>query len=234
MKYFKKLEGEHIYLSPRNTEDVEKYTQWLNDFDITDYLGRSGSLTTLDSEKEYLEQNSKEMNNKYNFAIVKKENDEMIGGCGIEDINFINRRGTLGIFIGDKASQNHGYGTETIKLLLDYGFNNVRLNLLKDKNEVVDEIKMDKANKDKIKIVLKDELFVVEDVGSDNKDYSYEVELNNFKLPVKVGDVVGKIYVKDGNKKLSSADLTVSEDIKPLSFIELLLYTFKTIVNGNI
>ena len=71
MKYFKKLEGEHIYLSPRNTEDVEKYTQWLNDFDITDYLGRSGSLTTLDSEKEYLEQNSKEMNNKYNFAIVQ-------------------------------------------------------------------------------------------------------------------------------------------------------------------
>ena len=131
MKYFKKLEGEHIYLSPRNTEDVEKYTQWLNDFDITDYLGRSGSLTTLDSEKEYLEQNSKEMNNKYNFAIVKKENDEMIGGCGIEDINFINRRGTLGIFIGDKASQNHGYGTETIKLLLDYGFNYLNLHSIK-------------------------------------------------------------------------------------------------------
>lgn len=137
----------------------------------------------------------------------------------------------IGIVLGEKESKVRN--NEAMKLL-DYGFNNVRLNLLKDKNEVVDEIKMDKANKDKIKIVLKDELFVVEDVGSDNKDYSYEVELNNFKLPVKVGDVVGKIYVKDGNKKLSSADLTVSEDIKPLSFIELLLYTFKTIVNGNI
>lgn len=30
MKYFKKLVGEKIYLSPRNTEDVEKFTEWLN------------------------------------------------------------------------------------------------------------------------------------------------------------------------------------------------------------
>ena len=28
MKYFKKLVGERIYLSPRSTEDVEKYTEW--------------------------------------------------------------------------------------------------------------------------------------------------------------------------------------------------------------
>ena len=137
----------------------------------------------------------------------------------------------IGIVLGEKESKVRN--NETMKLL-DYGFNNVRLNLLKDKNEVVDEVKIDKANKDKIKIVLKDELFVVEDVGSNSRDYSYDVELNNFKLPVKVGDVVGKIYVKDGNKKLSSAYLTVSENVKPLSFIELLLYTFNTIVNGNI
>lgn len=31
MKYFKKLVGERIYLSPRNNEDVEKFTEWMND-----------------------------------------------------------------------------------------------------------------------------------------------------------------------------------------------------------
>ena len=60
----------------------------------------------------------------------------------------------IGIVLGEKESKIRN--NEAMKLL-DYGFNNVRLNLLKDKNEVVDEIKMDKANKDKIKIVLKDE-----------------------------------------------------------------------------
>ena len=31
MKYFRKLVGERIYLSPRSTEDVEKYTEWLKE-----------------------------------------------------------------------------------------------------------------------------------------------------------------------------------------------------------
>ena len=29
MKYFKKLIGERIYLSPRNNEDIEQFTEWL-------------------------------------------------------------------------------------------------------------------------------------------------------------------------------------------------------------
>ena len=45
MKYFKKLIGDRIYLSPRNSEDIEVFTEWLNDFETTDYLGRSGILT---------------------------------------------------------------------------------------------------------------------------------------------------------------------------------------------
>ena len=52
MKYFKKLVGERIYLSPRNSEDVEQFTEWLNDFNTTDYIGRSGASVTLDMEKE--------------------------------------------------------------------------------------------------------------------------------------------------------------------------------------
>ena len=56
MKYFKKLIGDRIYLSPRNSEDVEIFTEWLNDFNTTDYLGRSGILTTLYGEKKYLEE----------------------------------------------------------------------------------------------------------------------------------------------------------------------------------
>ena len=32
MKYFKKIIGDRIYLSPRNSEDVEQFTQWLNSY----------------------------------------------------------------------------------------------------------------------------------------------------------------------------------------------------------
>lgn len=125
MKYFKKLVGERIYLSPRNVEDVEIFTEWMNDFYITDYTGRSYQTMTLQEEKTYLE---KEQNNKNVFAIIDLEADEVIGNVGLHEINHINRTATLGIFIGNKNYWSKGYGTEAIQLILDFGFNYLNLN----------------------------------------------------------------------------------------------------------
>ncbi len=124
MRYFKKLVGERIYLSPRNSEDVEIFTKWLNDFEITDYLGRSGQLTTLEGEKEYLENNSTP---EATFVMVTLDGDRMIGSVSLENIDNMNRNATLGIFIGDEEFRNNGYGTEAIKLILDYGFRYLNL-----------------------------------------------------------------------------------------------------------
>ena len=128
MKYFKKLVGERIYLSPRNSEDVEKFTEWMNDFYITDYTGRSGQLVTFESEKEFLEKNNSP---EATFVIVTLDNDEMIGTVSLERINHIHRTGTLGIFIGNKDYWSNGYGTEAIRLILDYGFNYLNLHNIK-------------------------------------------------------------------------------------------------------
>ena len=62
------------------------------------------------------------------FVIVTLDKDKLIGLIGLEDINHINRTGTLGIFIGDKEHRSNGYGTEAIRLILDYGFNYMNLN----------------------------------------------------------------------------------------------------------
>ena len=129
MKYFKKLVGERVYLSPVNIEDAEKYTKWLNDFNITDYIGRSGKVITLEEEKQWF-QNMNDQ--KIVFAIVKLENDELIGNTGIHDIDYINRTATLGIFIGDENYRSKGYGTEAIQLILDFGFNYLNLNNIFD------------------------------------------------------------------------------------------------------
>ena len=127
-KYFKKLIGERIYLSPRNTEEIEQFTEWLNDFETTDYLGRSAYITTLEGEKKYFEGN---MDKNYNFFIVTLDNDKLIGTVGLENYDVINRTATLGIFIGDKEYRGQGYGTEAIKLILDYGFHYLNLNNIK-------------------------------------------------------------------------------------------------------
>lgn len=124
MKYFKKLIGKNIYLSPMNEEDVEQYVTWLSDVDVTKGLGNHQKLTTLAGEKRYL-QNQTEIG--YNFSIVSLKEDRLFGNCSLMDLDFINQTATLGIFIGNEQDRGLGYGMEAITLLLEYGFHELNL-----------------------------------------------------------------------------------------------------------
>ena len=136
MKYFKKLIGDRIYLAPKgiSEEEIEKFTEWMNDFQVTDYTGRTSQITTYGGEKQYLENAVKDANNR-SFNIVEIETDKLIGTVGLEHFNWVERSAVLGIFIGEKDFRSNGYGTEAIKIILEYGFkylnlHSIRLDLL--------------------------------------------------------------------------------------------------------
>ena len=124
MKYFKKLVGEKVYISPMNMEDAEIYTKWLNNANITQYLSIHNALVSIPGEKDYIENFTKE---EFHMCIVKKENDELIGNIALEHIDYKNGLGELGVFIGEEENCGKGYGTEAIKLLTDYAFKELRL-----------------------------------------------------------------------------------------------------------
>jgi RimJ/RimL family protein N-acetyltransferase len=125
MKYFKKLIGKKCYLSPINVENAEKYTEWLNDLEVSKYLSHSRRQITVSKEREILEELSKK--GAQVFGIIDLRTDELIGNCGLFNIDYANQRGEFGIFIGNKSYWGKGYGTEASILLLDYGFNILNL-----------------------------------------------------------------------------------------------------------
>lgn len=124
MKYFKKIIGERLYLSPMSTEDIPQYTEWLNDLRTVINLGFADQVLSLEKEKEAFENLQK---GRYNFAVVRLEDDQLIGNCGLFDVDQINRNGTVGLFIGNPAERGKGYGTEILQLILDFGFNIINL-----------------------------------------------------------------------------------------------------------
>lgn len=137
MEYVKKLVGDRVFLSPKivSNEEIELFTMWLNDFQVTDYIGRSTQIVTYNGEKDYLE-NDDRNSNSVNFNIVelnknKLNKPRLLGSISLKDIDWINRSAELGIFIGDKEFRGKGYGTEAIQLLLDYGFRYLNLNSVK-------------------------------------------------------------------------------------------------------
>jgi len=123
--HFRKIVGKKVYLSPRSNDDAEKYTEWLNNYEIAKYINQHVKTISVESEHEYLAKND---TNSYNFAIVDNETNELIGSIGLMDIDYINHTAELGIFIGDEDHLSKGYGSEAIMLLLNYGFNFLNLN----------------------------------------------------------------------------------------------------------
>lgn len=125
MRYFKKIEGDNVFLSPVNVDDFEVYTKWINDLTTSSCLGNSSVIYSLVSEKELLDGMVK---NGYNFAIVLKEGEKLLGNASISNIKQIHRTAEVGLFIGDEENRGKGYGTEALELLLCYGFKILNLN----------------------------------------------------------------------------------------------------------
>lgn len=125
MKYYRKLEGKRLYLSPISEEDADLFATWLNDLDITRNLTISHVQLSYLKEKQILGEMIKRGDQV--FSIVLNDNDRLIGNCSLNSIDHLDRKAELGIFIGDKNAWSKGYGQEAMQLLLDYGFNILNL-----------------------------------------------------------------------------------------------------------
>lgn len=126
MKYYKKLIGERLFLSPIRIEDADKFCQWLSDAELAINLTNFEKQFPLQHEEALLNRMIKE--NTQIFSIVLNEDEKLIGSCSLFDIDQADRKAELGIMIGDKSCWDKGYGSESVELILDYGFNILNLN----------------------------------------------------------------------------------------------------------
>ncbi len=124
-KYIPRIAGEKVYLSPMFLDDLEQYTRWVNDFEVTRYLGQASKCFSQENEKKILENL---VSDGHNYAVVLKGEDRLIGNASIFDIQQIHQRAEIGLFIGEAKDRGKGYGQEIVKLLVDYGFRYLNLN----------------------------------------------------------------------------------------------------------
>ena len=118
--------GERLYLRPLEpAQDNHLYSTWLNDEEIRRYF--SIYPTSDFRGKERLEQLYKDGKHII-FGVVLKEDNRLIGLVGLKDINYINQTAEFYNIIGDKSAWGKGYGTESTRLMLRYGFMELNLN----------------------------------------------------------------------------------------------------------
>ncbi len=138
----------------------------------------------------------------------------------------------IAIVLGEENSQIRN--SETMSLL-DYGFNNYKIEILKTTEDIVKEISLDKATSPKISLVPLNDIAILSKKSDDTKKYTYDIKITNNNLPLKIGDEVGKIIVKDSdNNEIKEEILTVTENVDKLNFLELLGKTLTDMLVGNI
>lgn len=119
--------GTKAYLRGVEKDDLRNMVRWINDSEVTHYMimgDRPAQIELLIEEWE----NQIRNRNEVVFAVCDKKKDVLVGTSGLYNINWISRLSEYRIFIGDKNYWNKGIGTETAKLILDYGFKKLNLN----------------------------------------------------------------------------------------------------------
>ena len=135
----------------------------------------------------------------------------------------------IAIVLGEENSKIRN--SETMALL-DYGFNTKKITVVKKKDKVVKELEFDKGDKEKIQLVPKYDVGVLENKASRGNKYKYNIKVDKIKLPIKQGDTVGRITVTKNNKKITSVDLVSDTNVKKLNFLELYIETIKNAILG--
>jgi RimJ/RimL family protein N-acetyltransferase len=121
--------GERIRLRGVERSDLPQFQEWLNDPEVIEGLATYLPLSMAD-EEQWFEGMSKRDTVEKPMAIEVKEDNgwRLIGNAGLFNLEWMPRSAELGIFIGEKAFWNKGYGTETVCLLLRHGFETLNLN----------------------------------------------------------------------------------------------------------
>ncbi len=118
-----KLVGERAVLRPLELADAERFVKWFNDPAVHRFLTRR--KITLKEERVWIRSIPKRKG-EVHFAIETREGVH-IGSVGLNEINRRDKYAIFGIVIGDKRYWSKGYGTEAMKLIVDYGFRRLKL-----------------------------------------------------------------------------------------------------------
>jgi RimJ/RimL family protein N-acetyltransferase len=121
--------GVRVRLRAVERDDLPRFAAWLNDPEVRQGLSLFLPLSLVE-EESWFENMLKNDPAEHPLVIEIGEADGWVpvGNCAFHHIEWKNRSGEVGLFIGEKCFWNQGYGTEVMRLLLRHGFSTLNLN----------------------------------------------------------------------------------------------------------
>lgn len=120
------IDGALLRLVPSNHAHLSNYVRWLNDADITRYLGSRFGLTEAMEQKWF----DGVVNDRGRVHWAIELDGHHIGATGIEDIDWLARTGLTGIMIGERDYWRKGIASMVMVRRAQYAFDELNLQAL--------------------------------------------------------------------------------------------------------
>lgn len=137
----------------------------------------------------------------------------------------------IAVAMGEPSSTSRN---ADITSMLDYGFAQYKSTSIVKKTEVITEVEVERAKDEKIEIVPINDVSILTKKTEKLGEITYEVTLDKLKSPIKVGDIVGKLIIKEDGNKIKEVDLTVKKDSEKANLWELYKRYLGKMITGNI
>ncbi|MEN2464785.1 D-alanyl-D-alanine carboxypeptidase family protein [Ornithinibacillus sp. FSL M8-0202] len=109
----------------------------------------------------------------------------------------------------------------TVSKMLDYAFNTYETKKLFEKGEPITKLNLFKAENRNTPVVASQSISTLFKKGESVEGLSTSVKLDAITLPLKKGDKVGTLQVKNGEMVISETPLVVDEDVEKASLFTL-------------
>ena len=123
------LTGKLVRLRAIEMDDLDRYVAWVNDEEVMRFVAVTALPISRASEEEWIRRATTHTRPpEITYAIETLEGIHHIGSVSLHNVGGPARNAELGIMIGDKTYWNRGFGTDTVRTMVAFAFDELNLN----------------------------------------------------------------------------------------------------------
>jgi len=137
----------------------------------------------------------------------------------------------IAVVMGEPDSKTRN---QEVTEMLDYAFAQYGVEKLLSTDSSLGNLEVIKGKQKFAEIIPTEDVTALYKKVEGKKNFTYEIKADKIKSPVKVGDKVGELLIKENNSIIRKINLTVKKDVKRANLFELYFRYIKEIITGDI
>lgn len=136
----------------------------------------------------------------------------------------------IAVVMGEETSKIRN---QEVSEMLDYAFAQYKVvNVLQNK-KALGKYRVENGKEEYVGVRPVGETTILKKKSEKDGNYSYDIKINSLKAPIKIGDNVGTLTIKEDDNNVMTLKLTVDKVVEKANFENLFFRNVKDMIIGN-